>query len=128
MSERPLLCFFPGHHSTSHQAHDRSCVAICVCVPLLPALCSLWTVARQTPLSMGFPRQDWSGLPFPTLGDLPNPGIKPTSLVSPALAGGFFTTRATWGTCDECGRGMIPTSEELKRPLMAKTNCKTLQC
>jgi len=42
---------------------------------------------------MGFPRQEyWSGLPFPTSGDLPNPGIKPESFASPALAGGFFTT------------------------------------
>ena len=49
-----------------------------------------WTVAPQAPLSMGFPRQEyWSGLPFPSPGDLPNPGTEP---VSPALAGGFFTT------------------------------------
>ena len=38
----------------------------------------------------------WSSLPIPTPGDLPNPGIEPTSLVSPASAGGFFTTTATW--------------------------------
>ena len=51
-----------------------------------------WTVAHQAPLSMGFPRQEyWSGLPFPTSGDLPNPGIEPMSLVSPALAGRFST-------------------------------------
>ena len=44
-----------------------------------------WTVARQAPLSMGFPGQEyWSGLPFPTPGDLPHPGIKPASPVSPA--------------------------------------------
>ena len=50
-------------------------------------------VAHQTPLSMEFSKQEYrSGLPFPILGDLPNPGIKPTSLVSPALAGRFFTT------------------------------------
>ena len=56
-----------------------------------------WTVARQAPLSMGFSRQDyWSGLPCPPPGDLPNPGIKPTSFMPPALAGGFFTTSATW--------------------------------
>ena len=49
-----------------------------------------WTVACQAPLSMGFPRQEyWSGLPFPTPGDLPNPEIKLTSL---ALAGEFFPT------------------------------------
>ena len=55
-----------------------------------------WTVPRQAPLSMGFSRQEyWSGLPFPSPGDLPDPGIKPVSLVSPALAGRFLTTRAT---------------------------------
>ena len=46
---------------------------------------------------MEFPRQEcWSGLSCPPLGDLPNPGIEPGSLMSPALAGGFFTTSATW--------------------------------
>ena len=48
-----------------------------------------WTVARQAPLSMGFSRQCWSGLLFPSPGDLPNPGIEP---VSPALAGEFLPT------------------------------------
>ena len=53
-----------------------------------------WTVARQAPLSMGFPRQEyWSGLPCPPP---PNPGIKSMPLTSPALADGFFTTKATW--------------------------------
>ena len=52
-----------------------------------------WTVAHQVPLSMEFSRQEyWSGLPFPTPGDLPNPGIESTFPASPALAGGFFTT------------------------------------
>ena len=52
-----------------------------------------WTVALQAPLSVRFPRQEyWSGLPFPPPGNLPDPGIKPVSLVPPALAGGFFTT------------------------------------
>ena len=56
-----------------------------------------WTVACQAPLSMGFSRQEYqSGLPCPPPGDLPDPGIKPASLLSPDLAGGFFTTRATW--------------------------------
>ena len=46
---------------------------------------------------MGFSRQEyWSGLPCPPPGDLPDPGIELTSLKSPALAGGFFTTDATW--------------------------------
>jgi len=56
----------------------------------------LWTVGHQAPLSMGFFRQeDWSGIPCPTPGDLPDPGIQLMSLKSPALAGGFFTTIAT---------------------------------
>ena len=58
---------------------------------------TLWTVALQAPLSMGFSRQEyWSGLPFASPGDLPGLEIKPISLVSPVLAGWFFTTRATW--------------------------------
>ena len=56
-----------------------------------------WTVACQAPLSIGFPRQEyWSGLPFPSPGDLPDPGIKPESLAPPPLAGGFFTTEPLW--------------------------------
>ena len=52
-----------------------------------------WSVAHQAPLFMGFPRQEyWSGLLFPPPGNLPNPGIEPTSPTSPALANGFFTT------------------------------------
>ena len=52
-----------------------------------------WTVAHQAPLSMGFSRQEyWGALPFPPPGDLPYPGIKPSSLLSPVLAGRFFTT------------------------------------
>ena len=55
-----------------------------------------WTIALQAPLSMGFFRPEyWSGLPFPSLGDLPYPG-EPTSLISPELAGRFFTTSTTW--------------------------------
>ena len=51
-----------------------------------------WTVACQPPLSMQLPRlEHWSGLLFPTPGNLPNPGIEPASLVSPALKGRFFT-------------------------------------
>ena len=50
-----------------------------------------WTGAHQAPLSMGFHRDYWSGLPFPSPGDLPSPGIESASLTSPALAGvGFF--------------------------------------
>ena len=55
-----------------------------------------WTIAHQALLSREFSRQEyWSGLPFPTPGDLPNPGIKPAYLASPTLAGRFFIT-VTW--------------------------------
>ena len=70
-----------------------------------PTLCDpMDGKARQAPLSMGFSWQAyWSGLPFPPPGELPKPGIKPTSPVASALAGGFFTTESprkplTFGT------------------------------
>ena len=75
---------------------------ISACVHLshfsLVRLCmTLWTVAHQTPLSMGFSRQEyWSGLPCPPPGFLSDPGFEPTSLRPPALAGRFFTTDTTW--------------------------------
>ena len=54
-------------------------------------------IAHQAPLSMGFSTQEhWSGLPFPSPGGLLNRGIEPTSVMSPAFAGGFFTTSAPW--------------------------------
>ena len=69
---------------------------------------------------MGFSRQEhWSGLPCPSPGDLPYPKIKPMSLKSPALAGGFFTTRTTW----ESPRHNLATkhtNKQKKRQKMAK--------
>ena len=60
-----------------------------------------WTIAHQVPLSMGFCRQEyWSGQPFLLLVDLPNPEIE---LVSPALAGGFFTTEPPGSPTDNFG-------------------------
>ena len=76
----------------SVRAFMRACVLNCVQLFVTP-----WTVAHQARLSMEFSRQEyWSGLPFPMPGDLPDPGIEPVSLVSPAPAGGFFTTTVTW--------------------------------
>ena len=64
-----------------------------MCAQWCPTLCDPWTVAHQAPLSMEFSRQEyWSGLPFPSPGDLLNPGVELMPLVSPAIAGGFFTT------------------------------------
>ena len=58
---------------------------------------TLWAIDHQAPLSMGFSRHEyWSGLACPPPKDLPSTGIEPGSLMSPALAGEFFTTSATW--------------------------------
>ena len=73
------------------------CVRVLSSFSLVWFFVMLWTLARQSPLSNGFSRQEyWSELPCPPPGDLPNPGIEPTSLMSPALAGGFFTTSDSW--------------------------------
>ena len=71
------------------------CVCVCVCAVLshVQPFATAGTVAVQASLSMGFSMQEyWSWLPFPTPGDLLDPGIQPASLVSPALAAKFFTT------------------------------------
>ena len=69
------------------------------CKDMSDPLTTSWIIARQAPLSMGFPRQEyWNGLPFPSLGNLPNTRIKP---MSPALAGRSFTTRPP-GTLHIC--------------------------
>ena len=69
------------------------CMCVLSCFSCVQPFVTLWTVAHQAPLSMGFSRQEyWSGLPYLPPGDLPDPGIEPTFLEFPALAGGFFTT------------------------------------
>ena len=91
-----------SHFTTTLKlALNATCQTYCVCmlscfshIRLFAIPC---TVACQTPLSMGFSRQEyWSGLPCSPLGDLPGPGNKPMSAVSPAFAGRFFTTSAIW--------------------------------
>ena len=70
---------------------------MCVCVfSLVKFFATPWTVPCQAPLSLGFSRQEyWIRLPFPSPGNLlDDAGMKP---VSPSLAGGFFTTSASWG-------------------------------
>ena len=72
----------------------------CVCAKLLQScltLCDSVAVALQVALSMGFSRWEyWSGLSCPSQVDLPNPGMEPMSLMSPALAGRFVSTNTTW--------------------------------
>ena len=76
------------------------CMYLCVCAQSLSCVqlfTASQTVVQQAPLFMEFSQPKyWSRLPFSTPEDLPNPGIKPTCLMSPALAGGFFITSTTW--------------------------------
>ena len=81
----------------------RKCICTSLCVGMLShysracLFVTLWTLAHQAPLSMGFSRQEyWSGLPFPPPGNLPDPGIQPAFLMFLALAGRFFTANSTW--------------------------------
>ena len=76
-----------------------------------------WTVAHQSPLSMGFSRQEyWSRLPCSPPGTLPDPRIEPASPVSPALAGGFFTTSATWEAPASPSLRIFPPKNEISLP------------
>jgi len=95
---KPMLIYHSGN-SGALKNDDKSILCTCVLSHLshLWLFATLWTVACQAPLSMEFFREEyWSVLPCPPPGDLPNPGIEPVSLKSPALVGGFFTTSATW--------------------------------
>ena len=100
------------HRCQGCPVHCRLCTSIYGLNPVDAPACMLscfsrvqlfatpWTVARQAPLSMRFSRQEyWSELPCSSPGDLSDPEIKPTSLMSPALAGGFFTTSTSWEAC-----------------------------
>ena len=83
------------NNNVSELAHG-----VCVCVlthfTCVRLFMTPWTAVLQAPLSTGFSREEyWSGMPCPPPGDLLDPGIEPASFMSPALAGGFFTTGAT---------------------------------
>ena len=115
---RPLLCLFLLHrdgrvgHSASQCIHHTTRVIsfnppsgpgrsasllLLSCFSCVWLFVTPWTVACQALLFMRFSMQEhWSGLLCPPSGDLPYPGIQPASLTSPALAGRFFTTSATW--------------------------------
>ena len=93
----PLLLPFSSQN-TNVMCELPSCVCVLSRFSRVQLFATLWTKAYQAPLSIGFSRQEqWSGLPCPPPGEeLPDPGIEPMSLTSPALAGRFFTTSATW--------------------------------
>ena len=100
-------------NSYTQRPHRNACM-----LSHVPFFATPWTVLHQASLSMKFSRQEsWSALPFPTPGYLPDPRIEPTSPVSLALAGWFFTTEPPWteepvhGGCKESAKSQI----QLKR-------------
>ena len=96
-----VICLFDGGEPFLRVLCQisHSCLCVLSRFSCVRHFVTLWTIACQAPLSIGFSRQEyWSGLPLPSAEDLPDPEIKPTSLESPALTGRFFTTSATWET------------------------------
>ena len=88
MREKKKLMLFKQEEKRTYMCLVAQCVQL---------YAISWTVTHHAPLFVGFSRQEhWSGLPFPSPGDLPHPGIKVTSLLFLLLAGGLFTTSATW--------------------------------
>ena len=88
----------PGIVSFSNM-RQKPCILQALVIQSCWTLCNPMDCSHQAPLFMGFSRQEyWNGLPCPPPGDLPDSGIKPMSLTSPALAGEFFTTSCTWAT------------------------------
>ena len=80
----------------SHQNGHITCTCMPSCFSRVQLFATPWTIAPQAPLSVGFSRREhWSVLPSPPSGDLPDPGMKSVSLMSPALAGRFCITSAT---------------------------------
>ena len=107
--ENLVLLHITFHKTRKHTLQLRGLMVMCLCAPLLSLVqlfVTLWTVGCQAPLSKAFFRKEyWSGLPFPSPVDLPDPGIKPMPL---ALAGRFFTTGPHRKPCND-----LRTSEKL---------------
>ena len=96
---RPRPHSWDGAAGDSDPALSGSCTCGCV-LSHVRLFATPWTVSHQAPLSMEFPRQAyWSGLLFPSPGDLPDPGVEPPPPVSPALTGGFFITKPLEKPC-----------------------------
>ena len=108
----------------------RTCVSVLSHFSHVRLFAILWTITCQVSLSMGFSRQEyWSGLPGPPPGDLPNSGIQLVSLLSPTLAGGFFTTSTTWEARGEKWMHLKPPlSQGFLRRLVICTAIGTLRC
>ena len=112
------ICTYRYTYVVIYEPHSNQKLKTCnvcmlSCFSHVQLFASLWTEAYQAPLSMGLSRKGyWSGLPCPPPGDLPDPGIFPTSLMSLALAGGFFITSTTW----EAPKLILDTHERERNP------------
>ena len=91
------MCLLDTERYEKHWSVSITSACMLSCFSHVRLFATLWTEAHQASLSKRFSRREyWSRLPGPPPRDLPNPGTKPTSLTSPALVGGLFTTSATW--------------------------------
>ena len=89
-----------------------SCVCVLCHFSCVWPFVTLWTIARQAPLSMGFSRQEyWSGLPYPPPGYLPDPGMEPATPASPALQADSFPTEPPGKPCKEYMRILIESTQ-----------------
>ena len=94
---------------------------MCMCAQSCLTLGNPWTVAIQTPLSIGFSRQKyWNGLPFPPPGDLPDPGIKLKSPASLVLAGRFFTS-------EPLGKPLVYSDSFLNSLFFLRKLCRSIE-
>ena len=107
-------------------ASPRVCVRLLSC-SVMSDSAAPWTVALQAPLSTGVSRQGyWSGLPFPSPGGLPHPGVEPESLSSPALADRFFTTSTAWEASASLWETLFSFSLRLLSPLLCWGICSQI--
>ena len=117
-------------------ACPQPCVCVCVCARVRAYMLSRvwlfatrWSITHQAHLPMGFSRQEyWSGLPFPTPGDLPDPRIEPVSLGSPALADRFFITGNHLGSplSETQSHMILPAELQVPFTVLKGTYCKSL--
>ena len=98
-TQAPAVEARSSNHWTGREFSTHYFFLMCVlsCFSHVQLFVTRWTVAHQAPLSVEFSMQEyWSGLPFPSPGNLPDPGTEPALFTSAASAGGFFTTSTTW--------------------------------
>ena len=118
-----MLCWFLLHNSVS-----QLCLHVCSVAQSCPTFLDPMDCSHQAPLSMGFPGQEyWRGFPFPSPEDLPNPGIEPVSLVSPALAGGCFPLSHLGSLRTYCFKLLLLLCHGLPRWLSGKESTASVE-